>query len=71
VARKVLAGRREAVWKVSTGPARKHVARLRAAGWSMQRIADRAGVAPCTLWRLGRARRCWNLVSDAILRLQP
>ena len=69
-ARKVLAGG-HAVWKVNTGPVWRHVARLRAAGWSVPRIARAAGVAEATVWRLRRCERCWNVVSDSILVLDP
>ena len=70
VALAVLKGR-EAVWKVDTGPVWAHVGQLRQAGWSVPRIARAAGVCEATVWRLGRAGKCWNLVGDAILRLQP
>ena len=70
VALAVLKGR-EAVWKVDTGPAWRHVIRLREACWPVHRIASEAGVCEATVWRLGRAGKCWNLVADAVLRLEP
>jgi hypothetical protein len=69
-ARKVLAGR-EAVFKVSTTRAWRHVGELRGAGWSVASIARAAGVCEATVWRLGRAERCWNLVAAAVLALEP
>lgn len=70
VARKVMRGR-EPVFKVSTARVWSHVGRLREAGWSVAGIARAAGVCEASVWRLGRAAKCWNLVADAVLALQP
>lgn len=69
-ARAVLRGR-QAVFKVGTVPVWRHVVRLRAAGWSVPRIARAAGVCEASVWRLNRAAKCWNLVADSILALEP
>jgi hypothetical protein len=58
-------------WRVSTGRARAHVAELRAAGWTFERIGKAAGIAPASVYRLTRRRRCSNLVSDAVLSVMP
>ena len=67
-ARLVLAGRTPE-WKVSTAPVRRHLEELRAAGWSMARIAREAKVCEATVWRVRRADKCWNLVADAFRRI--
>jgi lambda repressor-like predicted transcriptional regulator len=59
------------VWKVSTGPVRRHLELLRAAGWSMARVAREAQVCEATVWRVLRADKCWNLVASSILGLEP
>jgi hypothetical protein len=58
-------------WKVPTDRARRRIAELRAAGWSMERIARSAGIASPTVWRILRERRCYNTTSDAVCALEP
>ena len=69
-ARKVLAGR-EVVWMVPTARVRAHVVRLRDAGWSVRQIGEASGWSEQTVRRLQRSDRCWNLVADAVLALEP
>jgi hypothetical protein len=58
-------------WRVPTERARKRIATLRAAGWSIPAIAAAAGIAPVTVWRVTTRSRCYNTVSDSLLALRP
>jgi hypothetical protein len=58
-------------WRVSTDRARRHVAELLEAGWSLHRIAAAAGVSVATVHRVLHARQCSNLTADAIRAVGP
>jgi hypothetical protein len=53
-------------WRVSTVRARRHIADLRAAGLTLQSIANAAQLSIGTVHRVTRARHCSSLTAAAI-----
>lgn len=64
-----------AVRRVPVARAAVHVGRLRAAGWSVPKIAAEAGCSPSTVLRLERLHargvraRCWSTFEAAVLAI--
>jgi hypothetical protein len=57
-------------WRVGTTGARRRVRELREAGWTYERIGQAVGVAPSSIYRLTRQRRCSSFVADLVLGLE-
>jgi len=62
---------RDPASRVPSAQARRHIEELLADGWSKRRIAERAGVAERTLYRVLDSPHCSRITERLVLAVTP